>query len=413
MAALPLTLPKEHAVQALAREYGLTDLNAWSGPFAELFEVLAADGRPRNAHISLHAATDIPGVTRTAAMPASVRLLPVPDAFGPTPIESYRGGRQEACPLDLIELPGGAVLRLAGAPVIVAADGVSVAADVSSYFAPLLHAYDFDFAETLADARHVAGAAMVLMSDIGDGNYCHWLLDELPRVALIRDRPDVRVIMAAIPAPWRRETLRLLGIGDDRVVELGPHEAARADTLLVPSCTRDMQHVAHKGAHWVTDYLRDCLGLAALARQPAPEPDLRYATRLYVGRDDTPSRRLLNEADLMRVLEPAGFVSVTMGGRSVAEQIALFARAEMIVALHGASLANIVFCAPGTRLVEIFTHNHSTPAYAIMAGAQDMPYASLTAEPGSPIDDGQKHCRLDVPEFWRVAEPWLRQSVLP
>ncbi len=369
MAVLPLTLAKEHAIQALARECGVTGINAWSGPFHRLFDVLAKQERPRNAEISLCVATDIAGVKRTARMPASLRTLPVPHIFGPTPIVKYSGGEAKASALDLIELPGGAVLRLAGAPVIVAADGVSVAADVSSHFAPLLHYYDFDFSETLADARHVAGTAMVLMSDIGDGNYCHWLLDELPRVALIRDRPEVRVIMAAIPVPWRRETLRLLGVGDDRIVELGPHEAARADTLLVPSCTQDMQHVAHKGAHWVIDYIRESLGLAALARQAAPEADARHVTRLYIGRDDAPSRRLLNEADLMRTLEPAGFVSVTMVGRSVMEQIALFARAEMIVALHGASLANIVFCAPGTRLVEIFTQDHSTAAYAIMAGA--------------------------------------------
>lgn len=413
MVALPLTLAKEHAIQELAREHGVSGIDAWNGPFHKLFGVIDPTARPCNAEISFCAATDIAGVTRTPAMPASLRHLPVPDMFGATPIKEYQGGKQEAPALDLIELPGGAVLRVSGAPVIVGANGTSVAQDVSSKFAPLLHFYDFEVSETLADARHVPGTAMVVMSDIGDGNYCHWLLDELPRVAVIRDRPDVRIIMAAIPKRWRRETLRLLGIGEDRIVEIGPNEAARADTLLVPSCTQDMQHVAHKGAHWVIDYLRDSLGLAVLARQPAPEADRRYATRLYVGRDDVPSRRLLNEAELMRVLEPAGFVSVTMGGRSVAEQIALFARAELIVALHGASLANIVFCAPGTRLVEIFTQNHSTPAYAIMAGALDMAYASLMAEPGSPTSDEKKHCRLDVPAFWQVAEPWLRQSVLP
>ena len=43
-----------------------------------------------------------------------------------------------------------------------------------------------------------------------------------------------------------------------------------------------------------------------------------------------------------------------MDGMSVSEQAQLFANAEAVVGVHGAALTNLVFAAPGTRVVEIF-----------------------------------------------------------
>jgi capsular polysaccharide biosynthesis protein len=43
---------------------------------------------------------------------------------------------------------------------------------------------------------------------------------------------------------------------------------------------------------------------------------------------------------------------------SVAEQAACLAAAKVVVAPHGAGLTNLVFCTPGTKVIEIFS-----PAY--------------------------------------------------
>ena len=410
---LQFDLPKEYGVRALAERFEVAGLNYWGDDFGPLFERVHAAGKPHNAAFVFRQADGITGVSRRPFMPRGRHVLPTPDVIGRTRAKRYQGGPHDTAAIDLLEFPGGTVLRLAGAPVIVAADGVSVAEDVSSPFAPLMHSYNVNLAERVSEARHIRGRALVVMSDIGDGNYCHWMLDELPRLALLQGRTDVTVVISAAPGPWRRETLGLFGFFGVRVVEVGPHEAVRADVLLVPSCTRDMQHPAHKASRWVLDVLRGSIDLPAVARLPAAGAETRPATRLYVGRGDSPTRKLLNEADLLNTLEPAGFVSVTMGGRSVREQVAMFARAEVIVALHGAALTNIAFCQPGTRLLEIFTPGRDTSAYGMIAGALGMPYAEILADAGGGQDDGLQNCRLDVPEFWRVAEPWLRQSVLP
>ena len=48
---------------------------------------------------------------------------------------------------------------------------------------------------------------------------------------------------------------------------------------------------------------------------------------------------------------------ITLENKSLAWQIAAFSRAKVVVAQHGAGLSNIVFCLPGTSVIEILPKN--------------------------------------------------------
>lgn len=404
---LPFDLPFRAALDVLRARHGVLEVDAYDARFADLFGIV---GQLTNHDVGVGPWASSSASREVASMPAVSHRLAPPHLIGPRRSRAvFDGGVQEAPPSRLIAVQGGAVLRLSGIPVVL--DGMTALSDLSGVHAPLLHCYDVDVAGRLAQAQRVEGPALLLMSEIGDGNYCHFLLDELPRLALTDDAGGLTVVICAIDEPGRNavrhEALRLAGVR--RVIELGPHEALRADTLLVPTATHDMHHPAFKGAPWACRWLRATIGVAALARQAPPEPEQRYATRLYVGRGDAASRRLVNENALLARLAPLGFVAVTMAGRSLIEQAALFARAEVIVGLHGAALANIVFCAPGTRLLEIYAPGFGNAAYGLMAAALAMPYASHVAEPGR-MELEYDDTTLIVPAFWREAEPWLRAA---
>jgi asparagine synthase (glutamine-hydrolysing) len=65
----------------------------------------------------------------------------------------------------------------------------------------------------------------------------------------------------------------------------------------------------------------------------------------------------LNEAEVLALLEPHGFVAVQSEKLSVGEQIALFRDATHIVAPHGASLTNLLHSRRGSVL-ELFQEGH-------------------------------------------------------
>jgi capsular polysaccharide biosynthesis protein len=88
-----------------------------------------------------------------------------------------------------------------------------------------------------------------------------------------------------------------------------------------------------------------------IAQQIPPKAD---SPRVYIQRKGAVSRRIVNEEELEGTLAREGFIAVDAAVLSVTEQIALFKGARTIVSAHGSALANLIFCRPGTSVIEIF-----------------------------------------------------------
>src|SRR5262249_12891863 len=133
--------------------------------------------------------------------------------------------------------------------------------------------------------------------------------------------------------------------------------------------------VSELGAPWAAEYLR---------RLFLPEGAPADGRRLYLRRG-SPRRAILNERDVLDLLDSRGFGALEMGGRSGAEQAALFAGAEAIVSTHGAALANLVFARPGTVAVELMGVNTATTIFAGVAWRRGLRYEMVMGtEPALP-----------------------------
>jgi capsular polysaccharide biosynthesis protein len=75
--------------------------------------------------------------------------------------------------------------------------------------------------------------------------------------------------------------------------------------------------------------------------------------RLFVGRRDARTRQLLNDDETFAQLEPLGFERFSPGHEPFTEQVRAFAGAELVVAVGGAALTNMVFMPPGGTIVMI------------------------------------------------------------
>jgi capsular polysaccharide biosynthesis protein len=207
------------------------------------------------------------------------------------------------------------------------------------------------FAEAPLDVSGTLG----LLAARGDVSYYHFLLDVLPRIALL-ETPGV-------PAPelwyvpqqraFQREILELAGVLPEAEVvdsDLAPH--VRAERLLVPGLPD-----AHlRTPPWTVDFLRDRLRPADLEVVPG--------RRLYVTRGRQPHNRIVtNEEQVVEMLAERGFTVIDPGTMPVTDQIRTFAEAELIVAPHGAALANLAFASPGASVVELFAPEYVQLCY--------------------------------------------------
>jgi capsular polysaccharide biosynthesis protein len=233
--------------------------------------------------------------------------------------------------------------------------------------------HPFFLRRRLPDVTEVDGRLLSLATRGTWGNYYHVLMDLLPRWGLFTEclpgvQPDLLLLNRN--TPYARQLLELVGLGDVRFVEPTKHSAHRASTLWVPSL--DNNH--NEAPPWITSWLR--------AHLP-PKETAGLPKRLYITRGDRPNtRRVIDEAEVFAALEREGFARFDPGRHPVQEQIDHFAAAEVIVAPHGAALANLNFCRPGVKVLELFAPRYLNPGYwSITSNVEDSTYRYLVGPP--------------------------------
>ena len=83
--------------------------------------------------------------------------------------------------------------------------------------------------------------------------------------------------------------------------------------------------------------------------------------KIFINRKDgtinrkngTSLRYIINNNQVEDFLKKKGFKSLTMSDYSFVDQVALFNNAKEIIGLHGAAFANLIFCKPKTKIIEM------------------------------------------------------------
>ena len=98
-----------------------------------------------------------------------------------------------------------------------------------------------------------------------------------------------------------------------------------------------------------------------------------------MSRKGASSRHVLNEDKVIEVLREFGFSSYCLEAMSFCDQVRLFHDAEIVVAPHGAGLANMLF-SPRTQVVELKSEMVLLH-YFFLAQSLGHPYTSVISSP--------------------------------
>ena len=404
--ALPEGLSKAEAVRWLGEEAGVAIGNPWLSAKVgdDIARISEALGACRNTAVRFVRHEEVPEAVERRVFSTPPRRFPPPrwanlrhDTFEGLPDTDYP---VETPDFRILSLPGAYLCNFLEAPVVVAADGNTVIADYSSNYAGLMRFHRRPLRDCLAQAPYIDGTVVLIADDVQAANIFHWTIDWLPRMASLgahRHSPDLSVATARISADFQRESLRLCGIDPQRVIPLENFAAVRAREVIVPSDIARIAHPGSKAAPWVLDYLRATLGFGAL-REAASRPDA--GDRIYISRRDAGSRRVVNEAELTARLAKAGYREVLLSQMPLSEQIATFASAGRVVAVHGAGLIHFAFTPPGARLLEILPKSYAIPTLYMLAAGIGSEYLSYVAERViSAADPAFDDIEIDVDDF--------------
>jgi capsular polysaccharide biosynthesis protein len=219
----------------------------------------------------------------------------------------------------------------------------------------------------LPPPRRLAGTCLSLVSDWSCRNYAHFLLDALGRLAVLEEAGIALAEVDHVYCPTPPSTaaagfLDRFGIPPEKRIFAAPGLLLSPDLLLVPS----LPATARTYPPWLPAFLRRAVQAGETG-----------ARRLYVSRQGF-ERRARSEPELERAVRKHGFEVYTPGGRLTQPED--FAEATFVIGAHGAGLANLAFCRPGTRVLEILPTDHARPYYYSLALAGDLDYAYIVGQ---------------------------------
>ena len=203
----------------------------------------------------------------------------------------------------------------------------------------------------------------------------HWFFDIVPRLELLqRHAPADCPIYVDQRHSFQRDSLALFGIDPERILSANDTPLVRARRLIVPC-----YGVAN--GQRVPDSVRDLLRGRFLPKEPAAQAK----KRIYVGRGDAAHRRIRNEEELLERLRPLGFEHHVLAKLPLPDQVRLYRDAEIVIGGHGSGLAHLVFCDPGTTVIE-FHPAASRDFYYRVSRAAGLRYYYVKARGGDRMD---------------------------
>jgi capsular polysaccharide biosynthesis protein len=214
----------------------------------------------------------------------------------------------------------------------------------------------------LAVTERLSGVTLNLCTDWCT-NYGHVVFDALARVDLFERSgyswDDVtQVLVPDLSTSGKRAMAERCGIPLDKAVTLHADAVVSCDELIAPTFPGTRRNTPP----WVAEFWQKL----------APRSEQR-GRRLYISRRGS-ARSVLNEEELAPVLHEFGFETIVSSEDAIADR---YPEAEIVIGPHGAALTDILFCRPGSVLIELTPPGHVFPYYYTIADSVGMEYFSV------------------------------------
>lgn len=203
-----------------------------------------------------------------------------------------------------------------------------------------------------------------------DYGFYHWIIDCLPRLALLKQfPPDCQILIRGPELPYHKDTLNLLGLSDRCLFTTSNHHIVEEFYFTSPTAMTGCDNPY--AIRWLREQFLPLL----------PSANTSFRKFYIIRRGKTRSIRNFQEVE--RFFRNKGWMIFDMENFSFTEQIQLFNEAKIVVGQHGAAHTNIVWSQRGAHLVELFGSNFLNGCYEGITAYLDINYHFLIF-PGAP-----------------------------
>jgi len=219
--------------------------------------------------------------------------------------------------------------------------------------------------------RFVSGRTLNLCSANAVTNFFHYLIDSLSRYDLVTRAGFTwndfdHVVLPRFSSPMTERVDAAVGVPLEKVIRMGRREQLVCETLFQPSFPGPLACTPP----WIVNFYRK---LFSVPTQPGKR-------RFYFARQG--KRSPANAAAIAERMAAHGFE--TVDPTSTPDIVQLLSEAGYVAGIHGASLANLVFCPPGTRVLELMptdiSEYYNRAFYYTLCASGEMPYGVVIGQ---------------------------------
>jgi hypothetical protein len=240
------------------------------------------------------------------------------------------------------------------------------------------------------------------------GQYYHFM----ERVLTLTDYLDrhhrpgtpLTVLVSANAPAFQRSVFKALeaAFPDVTFTPLLPNERAEVRRFV-------WLHEAADNIEWMPITAERAARLGAILRGAYRQPEPQGGERMFFSRGPVKLRRLLNEPELEAIAARRGLQRFEATSSDHAEQVRRFGNADVIVAVHGAGLANLLFARPGTVVIELFPEDFVKSTYLWLCNRLGLRHYPVIGSRGNYDQD----FRVDPAAFAGMLEQTLASNAPP
>lgn len=235
--------------------------------------------------------------------------------------------------------------------------------------------------DRLLELRNPDGTFVCFNS--GWKRYYHWLIQSVFPAWLLRRESGLFLFPNVTPV--QRSMLTIARVPMDRCVFLPPQLKVSVSNLrLSEVCFPNYDEVPHPQ---LGEFGR------VLAKRITGKGSAKF---VYVSRRDSSRRPVANEDEVERAFADRGFDVVSLSGRPFEDQVRLFRDASIIAGPHGAGLSNIVFAAPGARVIELQASYYQNFCFAVIGRQIGLQYTCVVSQAEQAKTRTESAWRVDV-----------------
>ena len=215
------------------------------------------------------------------------------------------------------------------------------------------------------------GVSLSLVSESAEGNYGHFLLDGIGRLAILAkhdmsliEKVD-NVIVSGGEKAWKVRLLSQFGIDKRKIRWLDGNKGFLCDVLWATS----FPGAKRTYPNWLPSYFRK-----TNVGRDSDTASVSKNSRLFFIRKGT-GRKLLNESELFSIAKEFGFQKYDplCSYNSIAD----FRLADAVIAPHGAGMADVAFREKGAKVLELMPSDHRHCYFFTLASAAELDYTVM------------------------------------